>query len=250
MPVLLQRQEGIALITLDRGATHAIDQQTITELFAVLSDLAGDDAVRGLLLGSANHKFFSIGFDIPRLLEMSTEEMGRFYHDFNSLCLRLYTFPKPTIAAITGHAIAGGCILALCCDYRIIAQGRKLMGVNELKLGVPVPFLAQQVLAMVCGESMAQEVVETGDLYDATRLFELGLVDQVAPLEEVRPLALARAAELGALPPRGFAGSKLNRVGDVAERFLRRRTEREQEFLACWHSEEAQQLLREAAKKF
>jgi enoyl-CoA hydratase/carnithine racemase len=248
--VLLEQQQGTALVTLDRGATHAIDHQTISELLALLEQTAADDAVRGLLLGSANHKFFSIGFDIPRLLQMSPEEMHRFYHDFNSLCLRLYTFPKPTAAVITGHAIAGGCILALCCDHRFIARGRKLMGVNELKLGVPVPYLAQQVLAMVCGESTARQVVESGDLFDAARLLELGLVDQLLPLEEVRPLALARVAELGALAPRAFTIAKLNRVGEVAERFLRRREEREREFLACWHSEEAQQLLREAAEKF
>ncbi len=245
-----ERQEDIALVTLDRGATHAIHQQTISDLLELLEELAGDEAVRGLVLDSANHKFFSIGFDIPRLLEMSTEEMGRFYHDFNSLCLRLYTFPKPTAAAITGHAIAGGCILALCCDHRFIAEGRKLMGVNELKLGVPVPYLAQRVLARVCGESTAQMVVESGDLYDAARLLELGLVDRVLPLEEVRPVALGRVAELGTLPARAFAGSKLNRVDALAERFLRRRAERERAFLACWHSAEAQQLLREAAKKF
>ncbi len=250
MAVHLEHQQGTALVTLDRGATHAIDHQTVSDLLALLEQTAADEAVRGLLLGSANHKFFSIGFDIPRLLEMPAEEMGRFYHDFNSLCLRLYTFPKPTAASITGHAIAGGCILALCCDHRFIAEGRKLMGVNELKLGVPVPWLAQQVLAMVCGESTAQQVVETGDLYDAARLLELGLVDRVLPLEEVRPGALARVAELGALTQRAFTISKLNRVGDVAERFLRRREDRERAFLACWHSEEAQQLLREAAKKF
>jgi enoyl-CoA hydratase/carnithine racemase len=250
MPVHSQRQAGIVQVTLDRGATHAIDHQTITDLLELLKECAADREVRGLLLGSANHKFFSIGFDIPRLLEMTAEQMGRFYHDFNSLCLRLYTWPKPTVAAITGHAIAGGCILALCCDHRLIAEGRKLMGVNELKLGVPVPFLAQQVLAMVCGQSTAQEVVEGGELFDAARLHELGLVDRVVPLEQVQTLALARVTELGALPVRGFAGSKSNRVGVVTELFLRRRAEREQEFLSCWHSEEAQLLLREAAKKF
>lgn len=250
MSIHFEHREGIALVSMDRGATHAIDHQTISDLLTLLEQTAADETVRGLVLAGANHKFFSIGFDIPRLLEMSPEEMKNFFHDFNSLCLRLYTFPKPTVAAITGHAIAGGCILALCCDHRFIAEGRKLMGVNELKLGVPVPFLAQQVLAMVCGQATAQMVVETGDLYDAARLLELGLVDRVAPLEEVRPLALARAVALGSRPPRAFGGSKLNRVGDVTERFLRRRGEREQEFLTCWHSDEAQSLLREAAKKF
>jgi len=250
MPVHLEQREGTALVSLDRGATHAIDHRTIDELLSLLETLSADSSVRSLVLGSVNDKFFSIGFDIPRLLELEPEEMGRFFHDFNSLCLALYTFPKPAVAAITGHAIAGGCILALCCDERYIAEGRKLMGVNELRLGVPVPFLAQQVLAMVCGEATARRVVDGGDLYEADRLLELGIVDRVAPLPEVRPLARARSGELGALPPLGFAGSKGHRVEGVVERFLSRRDEREGAFLACWHSAEAQALLREAAEKF
>jgi enoyl-CoA hydratase/carnithine racemase len=250
MPVGYRIEGSTALVTLDRGAIHAIDPQTITELRELLQQAAGDQEVRALVLTSANHKFLSIGFDLPLLLEMTPEEMQSFFHDFNTLCLKLYTFPKPTVAAITGHATAGGCILALCCDHRIIAEGRKLMGVNELKIGVPVPFLAQQVLAAVCGEANAMEAVESGELYDPPRLLEMGMVDRAAPLEEVHPLALARAAELGALHPKAFAGSKQNRVMGVAEQFLQRRTEREQAFLACWHTDEAQQLLREAAKKF
>ncbi len=250
MSIELEQREGVAYVTLNRGAIHAIHHQTISDLLRVLEETAGDETVHSLVLGSANDKFFSIGFDIPRLLELSPQEMTSFFHDFNSLCLRLYTFPKPTVAAITGHAIAGGCILAICCDHRFIAEGRKLMGVNELKLGVPVPYLAQQVLVMVCGESTAMEMVESGDLYDAGHLGEMGLVDRVVPLADVRPLARERAAALGALPPLGFAGSKRNRVEAVVQRFLRRRAERETEFLTCWHSAEAQQLLREAAKKF
>jgi enoyl-CoA hydratase/carnithine racemase len=250
MPVHLERDEDVALVTLDRGAIHAIDHETITGLLELLEELAADGGVRSLVLSSANDKFFSIGFDLPRLLEMQPEEMSRFFHDFESLSLRLYTFPKPTVVAITGHATAGGCILAACCDERIIAEGRKLMGVNELKIGVPVPFLAQQILAMICGEAVARRLVDSGDLFDPDQLLTMGLVDRVAPLDDVRGLARARAAELGALPALAFAGSKRHRVEGVAERFLVRRAEREKAFLACWHSDEAQALLRQAAEKF
>lgn len=77
--------------------------------------------------------------------------------------LALYTLPKPVVAAITGHAIAGGCILALCCDYRFISEGRKLMGLNEVKLGVPVPYLADRVLHALVGTRYAREIIESGE---------------------------------------------------------------------------------------
>ena len=110
MPVQCRRQENTALLILDRGVTHAIAHQTITDLLSLLEDTAADGTVRGLVLGSANDKFLSIGFDIPRLLQLSTEEMGCFYHDFNSLCLRLYTFPKPTVAAVDGVSLAANSV--------------------------------------------------------------------------------------------------------------------------------------------
>ena len=98
---------------------------------------------------------------------------------------KLFTFPKPTAAAISGHAIAGGCILTLCCDYRYIAEGRKLMGLNEIKLGVPVPYVADCILRSLVGFRHAREIMESGDFYQPETSFQKGLVDAVLPLENV-----------------------------------------------------------------
>ena len=130
----VEYHDQVAIVRLDRPATNAINLQLVDELAEALEGVKRDADVRSLVLTSSNDKFFSIGFDIPQLFDLTREDFRSFYQAFNRMCLDLYTLPKPTVAAITGHAIAGGCILTLCCDYRFIAQGRKLMGLNEIML--------------------------------------------------------------------------------------------------------------------
>ncbi|UCD05621.1 MAG: enoyl-CoA hydratase/isomerase family protein, partial [candidate division WOR-3 bacterium] len=112
--------EGIAVVRLSRGTTNAINLELIHDLSDNLKVTRDDADISGLVLTSANEKFFSIGFDIPGLINLEEGDFREFYKAFNRLCLDMYTFPKPIVAAITGHAVAGGCILTICCDYRFI----------------------------------------------------------------------------------------------------------------------------------
>lgn len=183
--VSVARQDRVAIVRLERGVTNAMDLDFVNKLSEVLGSVEQDPYTSSLVLSSANDKFFSIGLDIPNLFGLSRDDFQAFYRTFNLFCLNLYTFPKPTVAAITGHATAGGCILAICCDYRIIAQGRKFMGLNENKLGVPVPYLADCVLGDLVQETSAREIIETGEFYPPEETLRMRLVDKVVPLEEV-----------------------------------------------------------------
>ena len=118
-----ENRDGVAVVTLSRGTTNAINRQLVDELTDTLRRLKDDPETLGLVLGSTNEKFFSIGFDIPQLFELNREEFGSFFRAYNRLCIDLYVLPKPIVVAMTGHATAGGCILALCCDYRFMAEG-------------------------------------------------------------------------------------------------------------------------------
>jgi enoyl-CoA hydratase/carnithine racemase len=153
--ISLDRQENVAVLKLDRSTTNAINLGLVETLSAALQEVKHDTKARSLVLTSANNKFFSIGFDIPDLYDLDRPEFETFYREFNALCMDLYTLPKPVMACLNGHAIAGGCILALCCDYRLIAGGKKLIGLNEVKLGVPVPYLADCILRELVGASLA-----------------------------------------------------------------------------------------------
>lgn len=243
-------QNGTAVVKLDRGTTNALNLELLGELGETLSRLDQESSVRGLVLGSSNDKFFSIGFDIPQLYGLSKKNFGVFYKAFNQVCLDLYRLPKPTVAALTGHAVAGGCILALCCDYRLIAKGRKLMGLNEIRLGVPVPYLADCVLRNLVGARAARDVVDSGDFYEPEKAFQLGMVDQILLLEQVLPASIHKAEETGSSPGEAFAMIKRNRVEMVEAQILARLKEKQQLFVDRWYSDEARERLRAAMEKF
>jgi enoyl-CoA hydratase/carnithine racemase len=248
--IRVEHHDGVATLRLDRGVTNALDMQLLEELGEALRTAERDPDVRGLVLGSTNEKFFSIGFDIPQLFDLPQGEFRRFYDAFNEVCLQLVTVPKPTVAALTGHATAGGCILALCCDYRFVADGRKLMGLNEIKLGVPVPYVVDCILRQIAGARITRDFLDGGEFYRPAALAEMGLVDAVLPLEEVLPKAIEKAGALGAMPARAFAMIKRNRVEELEARVVARLPEKASIFVECWYSAEARARLREAMEHF
>jgi len=248
--ISVEKRGKVALVWLDRSVTNAINLSCVKALRAAIEEAESDPEVAGIVLSSSSANFFSIGFDIPELFDLSREEFGVFYGAVNQLCLDLYALPKPTVAAITGHAIAGGCILALCCDFRFIAKGRKLIGLNEVKLGVPVPYPADRMLRELVGMRSAREIMEAGEFYRPEQALELGLVDRVLPLERVVEEAVEMADELGALPGMGYRMIKGNRVETILEEVAKRGAEKERAFIERWYSDQTRELLREAIKKF
>ena len=248
--IRIEYHDGVMLVTLNRPVTNALNLQLVNELAETLQEVKRDPDVRGLVVSGASGKFFSIGFDIPQLVELTREDFDTFYRAFNQLCIDLYTLPKPTVAAITGHAIAGGCVLALCCDYRFIAAGRKLMGLNEIKLGVPVPYLADCILQRVAGVRNGRDMLDGGEFYPPEQLLRMGVVDRVLPLEQVLPESIDKARSLGASPQAAFAMIKRNRVEMVEARVLAQQEEKQRLFVECWYSDETRERLREAIEKF
>lgn len=247
--ISVEQHDRVAVVKLHRDITNALNLEHVTKLAEAIGKVKGDAKVRGMVLTSANEKIFSLGFDIPWLHGADQEQVGRFFRFFNQTCLTLYTLPKPTLAAINGHAVAGGCILALCCDYRYIAEGRKWMGLNEIKLGVPVPYLPDCILRQLAGVRNARDVMDTGEFYPPERLLQLGMVDEVLPQEAVLSRAIAKVAELGTMP-QAFALIKQNRVENIEAQVLARGEEKAKAFLKAWFSEDTRERLKEAIKKF
>ena len=248
--VQLEYDKKVAVLALNRGTTNAIDFQLINELRDHLERTQDDSDVKGIVLTSANEKFFAIGFDIPWLIDLSQKEFREFYHAFNQLCLDLYTFLKPTIAAITGHAVAGGCILALCCDYRYIAEGRKLMGLNEIKIGVPLPYPTDCILRDLVGSRVARDIADSGEYYESDKLLQMGVVDKVLPIDRVVYEAVEKGKLLGSYAPAAFRMIKRNRTERLKKQILEHLEEREQFFVECWYSDETRRQLKEALEKY
>jgi enoyl-CoA hydratase/carnithine racemase len=239
-----------AVVKLCHGVTNAISPDLVSQLAEVVQNVKQDPGIDGLVLTGSNEKFFCIGLDIPRLYELDRDAFASFFRAFHHLCLDLYTLPKPTVAAVTGHATAGGCILAVCCDYRFIADGKKFMGFNEVKLGVPVPYRAVCMLRSLLGDRYAREMMESGDFYRPEELLQMGLVDRVLPVDQVVAAAVEKVAALGSMPRQGYAMIKQDRVESVVEQIARRFEEKDKYFVQCWFAGQTREKLKEAMEKF
>jgi enoyl-CoA hydratase/carnithine racemase len=240
----------VAIVKLDRGVTNALNLDLVREMDGFLEEARWDRGICGLVLGSTSEKFFSIGFDIKAMYDLPRKDFEVYFKAFNRMCLSLYTLPKPTVAALTGHAIAGGCIMALCCDYRFMGEGKILMGLNEIRLGVPVPYPADCILRDIVGTRAAREITDVGAFHGPGQAIQTGLIDKVYPMGEVLDRSVETVRAIGSWPPGAFAVIKHNRTAEVERRIRTGWDEREQSFLDCWYSAEARGLLREAMKKF
>jgi len=245
--VVVEDHDKLAIIRLNNGVTNAIGPALVEDLSAAVKQMEGQ--FHGVML-AGGEKFLSLGFDLPELLKLDRDGVKRFFYEFNQAAFNLFALPLPTACAIAGHAIAGGTILSLTCDYRFAAEGKKLMGVNEVKLGVPVPYLADMILRQIVGDRAATEMLYRGEFITASEAGQINLVDEVLPQEKVEDRALEKVAELAALPRPAFEAIKANRVEAIRIRFEENYKTKHETFLDCWFTEQSQELLVEAAKKF
>jgi enoyl-CoA hydratase/carnithine racemase len=245
--VKIEVQDAIAVLRLTNGVTNAISPELVDDLSAVLKRVKYE--FKGLVL-AGGEKFFCIGLDLPGLLQLDRSEMTDFYVAFNQVVLDLYTFPTSTASAIAGHATAGGAILAMSTDFRLVAEDRKFIGLNEVKIGVPVPRLADLILRQLVGDRRATEMMYSGEFLEPEQSYSIGLVDAVVPAEILEKEAVAKIATLAALPSGGIMLIKKNRVETVRLRYEKMRESETDEFLSCWFNPSVQKLLGEAAKKF
>jgi enoyl-CoA hydratase len=177
--VRVGREAAVAVVTVDRqDALNALDVATLTRLRDELVTLAGDDAVRVVILTGAGDRAFIAGADIKYMRGLGVADAtawGSLGHDAGRL---LETMPKPTIAAVNGFALGGGCELALACDIRY-ASSRAKLGQPEVNLGIIPGWGGTQRLARVCGLGVAKELIFTGRTVDAEEALRIGLVNGV-----------------------------------------------------------------------
>jgi enoyl-CoA hydratase len=175
----VRREDGVALVTIDRqDALNALDLASLSELRDRLVDVSGDESTRVVILTGAGEKAFVAGADIKYMSGLDVDDAkawGALGHETGRL---LETMPKPTIAAVNGFALGGGCELALACDIRYAASKAKL-GQPEVNLGIIPGWGGTQRLARVCGLGIAKELIFTGRLVDADEALRIGLVNAV-----------------------------------------------------------------------
>jgi enoyl-CoA hydratase len=242
LSVLVDNTEGVALVTIDRqDALNALNVESLTELRDRLSELAGDDSARVVVLTGAGEKAFVAGADIKYMSGLEpgrAKDWGALGHEAARL---LEEMPKPTIAAINGFALGGGCELALGCDIRY-ASSRARLGQPEIDLGIVPGWGGTQRLARVCGLGVAKELVLTGRMIDAEEALRIGLVNAVA--DPVLDHALGVARKLAEKSPVALRVAK--RLLNLSPGALEREAE---EFGDLFASEDAKEGLAAFAEK-
>ncbi|MCC6528089.1 MAG: enoyl-CoA hydratase/isomerase family protein [Polyangiaceae bacterium] len=179
--VRIAKQGGLAELVLDRPKVNAMSRALLEELGAAFRTLAADDTVRGVLLRGEG-SCFSAGLDLKELTGFDVAAASTFFELFDATFEAAFAFPKPLAAAVHGHAIAGGLVLALTADYIALRSGVELkVGLTELKVGVPFPRVAYEIVTHGLGGRAARAMRFSAELYPAEQAFGFGLGDAFVP---------------------------------------------------------------------
>jgi enoyl-CoA hydratase len=233
---------GLATVRLGRAHGNAINLDLADELHAAFHRLDADSSVRGVLLTAAG-KLFSPGLDLQELIDLDRGMMGHFLERFNACILGLYTFSKPLVAALHGHAIAGGCVLALTADWRVL-RSDKMIGLNEIRVGVPFPYGVANILRESVPQRHLEEIALFGRNYTGDEALRVGLVHEVYPEDGFHEHALSRLAELADRDSSAFAITKRYLRSATVERIMADEARLEGDFLDGWFSNSTREKMR------
>jgi enoyl-CoA hydratase len=201
----VDQRDDITVVRLQHGKANALDLELCQHLHATFDELAAQ--ARAVVL-TGRGGIFSAGVDLLRVLDGGPAYVEQFIGALSGFCEAIFTFPKPLVAAVNGHAIAGGCVIACMADRRLMAQGPGRIGVPELLVGVPFPAAPLEAMRFVVPPQHFGEVIYGGATYEPTAAMERGLVDEVVQREELLDRAVQAAASLAALAPPAFQLTK------------------------------------------
>ena len=231
----LTHNAGIATVTLNRGKVNAIHEPMALELQALFTTLVDDADTQAVIL-TGRDKFFSFGFDVPHFYDHSPEDFARFLRTFCALSSQMFLFPKPMVAAVNGHCTAGGCILALTCDYRVMVDERAKIGLNEITFGSSIFAGSVAMLSHTVGAANAENVLLTGQLFSSSEACQLGLVDETTAAAQVLPRAVAIAEDRAKFSTPAYGSLKRLVRQPVVDELLKREEDSIREFVEIWYS--------------
>jgi enoyl-CoA hydratase len=208
MPTLtLERRDAVALLTLDNPPANALGSPVLGELARAAETLRSDDSRAVVVTGAG--RFFSAGLDLFEVARLVTSpDAESFARLFDDVVTALFALEKPMVAAVNGHAIAGGAVLAATADFRLVADSELKIGLTEIQVGVAFPVSALETVRFSCAGRHLPELLYRGQTYPPAAAVARGLADEVVPAAELVDRALALADELASTRPLAFASSK------------------------------------------
>jgi len=233
----LRREAEIAIVTLDHPPMNVMDATLLEELSGLFEGLAADETVRAAVI-AAEGRAFSAGLDLKVVPNLDRLGRRRLIDALNDCFGTLYAWPKPLIAAVGGHAIAGGLILALCADRRIAADIALQASLAEVKVGVTYPVAALEVVRAELTPAAARRLILLGDSLDVGEAVSFGVFDVCVPLDQLLSKAIEQARRDAALPPKAFATIKRELRAPQLVRIVEARSGKSEPRLADWLGEE------------
>ncbi len=202
--VLREDRSGVAVVRMAHGKANALDVELSQNLTRALAEVRDAKAV--VLTGTG--AIFCAGVDLVRLTSGGAEYVKSFLPALEGALRALFDFPRPIVAAVNGHAIAGGCILAAACDHRVMARGDGRVGIAESLVGVPFPPLALELMRARLPFPAFQEAVLTGRAYGVDAALARGFVDEVVDASKLLDRAIEVATQMGSVPTVTFETTK------------------------------------------
>ncbi len=235
-------KDRLAIVGLNRGKSNAINAEMVKELHTLVKSIEFDDNIGGLII-TGKENFFSAGLDLIELYDYDEAQIKAFWTDFMALQAAMVAFKKPMVAAISGHSPAGGCVLAICCDYRVMAQGKYIIGLNEIPVGLVVPDSIFKSYAFWLGQRKAYQYLMEGKLLSVDDALQAGLIDEISNPESVISTAERQIRKYMALNAKGWSESKLNLRKDLIALSSADQTEMLNQMTAQWWSAETRKAL-------
>jgi len=244
LSVRFTNQDGVAVLALDRAPANAFRLEFVRE---IRDALAQADSAGAVVMTSTLATIFSGGWDLPVLVSFGREAMAEFVAEYCDLVRQLFVFPAPVVAALPGHAVAGGLILAAAADERLVAAGRAQLGLSEVALGVPVPRCLYEIFRHDIGPRAAERLASSGENLTAEAAFRIGLVDRIVAPEVLAEEALSRARFLAARSRPAHAAIKAYARAEALVRFDAAR--RDDPFLDSWFAPDARRRIGELVER-
>jgi enoyl-CoA hydratase len=244
--VRLESAGALAVLRMDKARGNALDDALVADLASAFRQAEDDPAVRGVLLASAHPKLFCPGLDLVSLVEYDPPALQGFMGRFADLVAALFGSRKPVVAAVGGHAVAGGCILALTADLRVLSRSGAQIGLNEVRVGVPLPWGVTVMLRACLPPTSHARVALLGLNFSGEEAVQVGLVDALADPEGFEDACLERLREMAEKDPFAFGTTKAYLRADALAEMRERESEGMEDFLRGWFSEGTQERVRRA----
>ena len=233
-PVRVRVEDGVATVTLAGDHANAVDPDLVAGLRRAYRELAQEPGVAAVLL-RAEGKLFCPGLDLQDLLPLDRDAMAAFMRDFGDCVIEMFAFPRPVVAALHGHAVAGGCVLALTADWRIARRGAWI-GLNEVKVGVPLPYAVARLLRESVAASHRTEVALLGRNFRDEAALGAGLAHEVVDAEGFEAACRERIAEFLSKDAASLAATKRYLREEAVDDMRANDAARLPEWLDAWFS--------------